>query len=57
MVGDIPHHKALSDLEAHKRLVLNPLSHDPANPVPTADVAAAISAVRKIAKACGKTYP
>lgn len=57
VVGDAPRHKALSDLEAHKRFVLNPLSHDPANPVPTADVAAAISAVREVAKACGKNYP
>lgn len=57
VVGDVARHKALSELETHKRFVLNPLSHDPANPVPTADVAAAISAVRVVAKACGKNYP
>ncbi len=57
VIGDLGRHKALSDLEAHKRFVLNPLSHDPANPVPAADVAAAIAAVREIAKACGRNYP
>ncbi len=57
VVGDAARHKTLSDLEAHKRFVLNPLSHDPANPVPAADVAAAIAAVREVAKACGKDYP
>ncbi len=57
IAGDAARHKALSDLEAHKRFVLNPLSHDPANPVPAADVAAAIAAVREVAKACGKNYP
>lgn len=57
VAGDPARHKALSDLEAHKRFVLNPLSHDPANPVPAADVAAAIAAVREVARACGKSYP
>jgi hypothetical protein len=57
VAGDAARHKALSDLEAHKRYVLNPLSHDPANPVPGTEVAAAIAAVREVAKACGKTYP
>ena len=57
VAGDAARHKALSDLEAHKKYVLNPLSHDPANPVPAADVAAAIVAVREVAKACGKIYP
>lgn len=54
---DAPRLKALTDLEPHKKFVLNPLSHDPANPVPAADVRAAIAAVREVAKACGKTYP
>ena len=57
VAGDPARLKALKDLEGHKKYVLNPLSHDPANPVPKADVAAAILAVREVAKACGKTYP
>lgn len=57
VANDAARHKALNDLEAHKRFVLNPLSHDPANPVPAADVAAAIAAVREVAKACGRNYP
>lgn len=57
MANDAARLKALTDLEPHKRYVLNPLSHDPANPVPAADVAAAIAAVREVAKACGKNYP
>jgi hypothetical protein len=49
--------KALRDLEPHKRYVLNPLSHDPAKPIPAADVIAAIDAVREVKKACAKDYP
>ncbi|ESY32067.1 hypothetical protein X748_24145 [Mesorhizobium sp. LNJC386A00] len=49
--------KALKGLKPHKRFVLNPYSHDVAIPVPTADVKAAIAAVREVAKACGRQYP
>lgn len=54
---DGPRLKALQQLEPHKRFVLNPFSHDPAVPVPTADIKKAIDAVREAAKACGTTYP
>lgn len=54
---DAPRLNALKQLEPHKRYVLNPFSHDPAVPVPSSDVQAAINAVREVAKACGKTYP
>jgi energy-coupling factor transporter ATP-binding protein EcfA2 len=39
---------ALKALKPHKRFVLNPFSHDPAHPVPPADVRAAIQAVRAV---------
>jgi hypothetical protein len=47
---------ALKALKAHRRLVLNPYSHDPANPVPAADVEAAIMAVREVGRACADNY-
>lgn len=56
VANDVPRLKALTDLEPHKRFVLNPLSHDPANPIPAADVRAAIEAVREVARACSRTY-
>jgi hypothetical protein len=56
-IGDPARHGALVALEPHKRYVLNPLSHDPLKPIPAADVAAAIDAVKEIVKASGKTYP
>ena len=40
--------QALKALKPHKRFVLNPFSHDPAHPVPPADVRDAIQAVRAV---------
>ncbi|EHK53559.1 hypothetical protein [Allomesorhizobium alhagi] len=53
---DQPRLDALKGLEPHKRFVLNPYSHDLAVPVPVADVRAAITAVREVAKAYAKNY-
>jgi len=55
--SDKPRFSALKALKLHKRFVLNPYSHDPTNPVPSADVAAAIEAVREVGKACSETSP
>lgn len=57
VANDRPRWLALEALEPHKRYVLNPLSHDPARPIPAADVAAAIEAVREVARACAPGYP
>lgn len=42
-------HSVLKALKIHKQYVLNPLSHNPAMPIPSADVRAAIDAVRAMA--------
>lgn len=57
VTSDPPRLKALTDLEPYRRFVLNPLSHDPGNPVPEADVRAAIQAVREVGRACNRIYP
>lgn len=43
---------AFKDLQKHKNLILNPLSHDPTQPIVKADVVAAIDAVKELVKAC-----
>lgn len=57
VANDPPRRAALEGLQPHRQYVLNPLSHDPAHPIPKADVAAAIEAVREVARACAQTYP
>jgi energy-coupling factor transporter ATP-binding protein EcfA2 len=57
VANDPPRLRALQALHPYRKFVLNPLSHDPAHPIPKADVAAAIEAVREVARACGRAYP
>ena len=56
VANDAPRLRALQALQPHRRYVLNPLSHDPAQPIPKTDVAAAIAAVRQVALACNADY-
>lgn len=48
---------AFAGVLAHQRYVLNPLSHNPAEPVIEADVRVAIDAVALLATACAKHKP
>lgn len=48
---------AFAGILAHQKFVLNPLSHNPAEPVIEADVKAAVDAVALLAAACGKHKP
>lgn len=57
VANDPPRLRALQALQPHRQYVLNPYSHDPAQPIPKADVAAAIAAVQEVARACGANYP
>lgn len=43
---------AFSGLQKYKKLILNPLSHNPTQPIVKTDVAAAIAAVEALVKAC-----
>jgi len=45
---------AFVGIDAHKRLILNPLSHNPTQPIVKADVEAAIAAVAALVLACKK---
>lgn len=45
---------AFKELKKYKKLILNPLSHNPTQPIVKADVIAAIEAVRELVKACQK---
>ncbi len=45
---------AFEALKKYKKLILNPLSHNPTQPIVKADVAAAIQAVKNLVTACGK---
>lgn len=45
---------AFKGLKKYKKLILNPLSHNPTQPIVKADVAAAIGAVEELVKACRK---
>lgn len=51
---DVARLAALNGLEAHKRYVLNPLSHDPLTPLPATDVEAAIRAVEELVRSCNR---
>ncbi|OYU34064.1 MAG: hypothetical protein CFE35_17405 [Novosphingobium sp. PASSN1] len=43
---------AIGGLNQHKKLILNPLSHNPTQPIVKADVQAAITAVKALVTAC-----
>ena len=45
---------AFKELRKYKKLILNPLSHNPTQPIVKADVEAAIDAVKELVKACSK---
>lgn len=52
--GDADREAAFKGLQKYKKLILNPLSHDPIQPIVKADVAAAIDAVKALVEACKK---
>ena len=52
--GDADRKAALKEVKKYKRLILNPLSHNPTQPIVKADVVAAINAVKELLKACHK---
>lgn len=52
--GDPDRKAAFMDLRKYKRLILNPLSHNPTQPIVRADVVAALDAVKELVKACRK---
>lgn len=53
-VGNVDREAAFKGLGKYKKLILNPLSHDPIQPIVKADVAAAVAAVRELIKQCKK---
>jgi hypothetical protein len=52
--GNADREAAFKGLAKYKKLILNPLSHNPTQPIVKSDVAAAISAVEDLVKACRK---
>ncbi|NQW53348.1 MAG: hypothetical protein HQ465_19105 [Rhodospirillales bacterium] len=52
--GNSAREQAFREIRRYKNLILNPLSHNPTQPIVKADVAAAIDAVRALVKACAK---
>ncbi|HEX3429392.1 MAG TPA: hypothetical protein VHT03_00785 [Rhizomicrobium sp.] len=52
--GNADREAAFKGLKKYKKLILNPLSHNPTQPIVKADVAAAIEAVKSLAKVCHK---
>jgi hypothetical protein len=50
--GEADREAAFKGLKKYKKLILNPLSHNPTQPVVKADVAAAIEAVQALVIAC-----
>ncbi|RWM13731.1 MAG: hypothetical protein EOR73_28130 [Mesorhizobium sp.] len=52
--GNAGREAAFKGLKKYKKLILNPLSHNPTQPIVKADVAAAIGAVEELVKACRK---
>lgn len=50
--GDADRKAAIDGLEQHRKLILNPLSHNPTQPIVKADVQAAINAVKALVSAC-----
>ncbi|GAA0442783.1 MULTISPECIES: ATP-binding protein [Sphingomonas] len=53
--GDPTHVAAFTEVKRYKKLILNPLSHDPTQPVSKADVQAAILAVKGLVKICKRS--
>lgn len=52
--GNAVRKAAFEGLKKYKKLILNPLSHNPTQPIVKADVIAAIEAVGKLVQACAK---
>jgi hypothetical protein len=52
--GNADRKAAFEGLKKYKKLILNPLSHNPTQPIVNADVVAPINAVRELVKACQK---
>jgi hypothetical protein len=52
--GNADREAAFKGLRKYKKLILNPLSHNPTQPIVKSDVAAAIGAVEDLVKACRK---
>jgi hypothetical protein len=52
--GNADREAAFKELKKYKKLILNPLSHDPTQPIVKADVIAAIGAVKELVKVCQK---
>ena len=52
--GNVDRKAAFDGLKKYKKLILNPLSHNPTQPIVKADVLAAINAVKELVKACQK---
>lgn len=50
--GSADREAAFKGLKKYKKLILNPLSHNPTQPIVKADVVAAIAAVQELVKAC-----
>ena len=50
--GNTHREAAFKELKKYKKLILNPFSHNPTQPIVKADVAAAIAAVRQLVAAC-----
>lgn len=50
--ADPVHVAAFGEVKRYKKLILNPLSHDPTQPVSKADVQASILAVKELVKVC-----
>jgi len=52
--GDADREAAFTELKKYKKLILNPLSHNPTQPITKADVQAAIAAVGKLVAVCAR---
>lgn len=52
--GNTDREDAFKGLKKYKKLILNPLSHNPTQPIVKADVQAALAAVNALLKACRK---
>ncbi|WP_035728908.1 hypothetical protein [Bradyrhizobium japonicum] len=52
--GNVDREAAFKELRKYKRLILNPLSHNPTQPIVKADVAAALAAVKALVSVCKK---
>src|SRR3546814_5203237 len=52
--GDADREAAFTEIKKYKKLILNPLSHNPTQPIVKADVQAAILAVGKLVAVCAR---